>query len=137
MKLETSPRPLCGAETKTLQMRPSQTQLEVVTNWRTFQKPPRNHKSNQLSCTKMALAPKPCIRMTWETTQINRLVSGFDLAPWESKSEMVTNRRIFQKLTTTPKRAQNLKNWLFEALNVLRESGTRVFSSYHTLIDRI
>ena len=75
--------------------------------------------------------------MTQETTQINRLVSGFDLAPWESKSETVTNRRIFQKLTTTPKRAQNLKNWLFEALNVLRESGTRVFSSNHTLIDRI
>ena len=85
----------------------------------------------------MALAPKPCIHMTRETTQINRLVSGFDLAPWESKSEMVTNRQIFQKLTTTPKRAQNLKNWLFEALNVLRKSGTRVFSSYHTLIDRI
>ena len=82
----------------------------------------------------MALAPKPCIRMTWETTQINRLVSGFDLAPWKSKSEMVTNRRIFQKLTMTPKQAQNLKNWLFEALNVLRESGSQVFSSYPIIV---
>ena len=85
----------------------------------------------------MALAPKPCIHMTQETTQINRLVSGFDLAPWESKSEMVTNRRIFQKLTMTPKQAQNLKNWLFEALNVLRKSGSQVFSYDHILIDRI
>ena len=53
----------------------------------------------------MGLAAKPWVHMTQETTQINRLVSGFDLAPWDSKSEMVTNWRIFQKLMATPEKA--------------------------------
>ena len=53
----------------------------------------------------MALAAKPWVCMTRETTQINRLVSGFDLAPWESKSDMVTNWRNFQKLMATPEKA--------------------------------
>ena len=105
LMLETYPGCLCGTEIKMLQMRPSQSKSEVVTNRRLFQKPPRNQKIFQLPCTKMALAAKPCIRMTRETTQINRLVSSFHLAPWSWKSDMVTNWRNFQKLMATPKTA--------------------------------
>ena len=102
LKLETSPRSLCGPETKTLQMRPSQLKSEGVTNWRIFQKPPRNQKNLQLSCTKSALAAKPCVHMARETTQKNRLDIPVQMAPWRSKLEMVTNWRIFQKLTANP-----------------------------------
>ena len=97
LRLETCPGSLCGAETKTLQMRPSQPKSEVVTNRQIFKKPLRNQKIFQLLCTKMALAAKPWVQMTWETTQIKPLVSSFHLPPWSSKSEVVTNRRIFKK----------------------------------------
>ena len=103
LKLETCPGCLCGAEIKTLQMRPSQPKSEVVTNRQIFQKPPRNQKIFQLSGTKTALAAKPWVLMTRETTQINRLVSGFEMRPWRWKSEMVANWQIFQKPTLVPK----------------------------------
>ena len=106
MRLETFPRPLCEAETKTHQMRPSQPKLEVVTNRRIFQKPPWNQKIFQLPCTKMALEAKPWVRMSLETTQNGRQDLQKKMPPWKSKSEMVTNWRIFQKLTTTPKMAK-------------------------------
>ena len=105
LMLETCTGCLWIAETQTVQMRPSKSKSEVVTNWRIFQKPPRNEEKSQLPCRKMALEPKPCVHMTRETTQINRLGPGFDLAPCGSKSESVANWRIFQKLTTTPKTA--------------------------------
>ena len=97
LRLETCPGSLCGAEIKTLQMRPSQSKSEVVTNRQLFQKPPRNKENHPLSCRKRAPAAKPCVHMTWETTQIIPLVSSFDLPPWSSKSEVVTNWRLFQK----------------------------------------
>ena len=50
-----------------------------------------------LSCRKSALAAKPCVHMTWETSQIQPLVSGFDLPPWSTILEVVTNWQIFQK----------------------------------------
>ena len=103
LKLETYPGCLWIAETQTVQMRPSRSKSEVVTNWRIFQKPPRNQEKSWLPCTKMALVAKPCLCMTWETTQKKRLGFGFDLPPWVSKSVSVANWRIFQKLTTSPK----------------------------------
>ena len=102
LRLETFPRCLCGAETTPVHMRPSQPKSEVVTNWWNFQKPPQNQENMQLSCTKSVLTPKPCIRMARETTQMNRLDILVEMAPWKSKSEMVTNWQIFQKLTATP-----------------------------------
>ena len=106
LRLETFPGPLCGAETKTLQMRTSKPKLEVVTNRQIFQKPLWNQKIFQFPCIKMALAAKPWVRMTLETTQNDHQDLPPKMPPWKSKSEMVTNWRIFQKLTTTPKMAK-------------------------------
>ena len=102
-RLETWPRWLWlwEPETQTVQMRPSETQSEVVTNWQIFQKPLPNQKIFQVFCTKMALPAKPCVCMTWETTQNDRLDLLVAMPPWTSKLEMVTNWQIFQKLTTT------------------------------------
>ena len=86
-------------------MRPSQLKSEGVTNWRIFQKPPRNQKNLQLSCTKSALAAKLCVHMTRETTQNDRLDVPVEMAPWKSKSEVVTNWPNFQKLIATPEKA--------------------------------
>ena len=108
LRLETCPGPLCKAEIKTVQMRPSQPRSEVVTNWRIFQKPPRNQEKSHLPCTKIALVAKPWVHMTQETTQINPLVSSFDLPPWSWKSEPVTNWRIYQKLTAAPKMTKKI-----------------------------
>ena len=110
LRLETCPGSLCGAEIKTLQMRPSQPKSEVVTNRRIFQKPPWNQKIFQFHCTKMALAAKPWVQMTLETTQNDHRDLPKKMPPWKSKSEMVTNWWIFQKLTTTPKMAKKIQN---------------------------
>ena len=92
LRLGDCPESLCGAETKMLQMRPSQCRTEVVTDWWIFQNPPRNQENPLLSCRKTALAAKPCVHMTGETTPMIPLVSSFDLPPLASKSEPVTKR---------------------------------------------
>jgi len=54
--------------------------------------------------------------MSQETTQNDRLDLPVKMAPWRSKSEMVTNWRNFQKLTATQKmtkKIQNAKNPIF------------------------
>ena len=101
-----------------VQMRLSETQSEVVTNWQIFQKPLPNQKIFQVFCTKMALLAKPCVCMTWETTQNDRLDLLVAMPPWTSKLEMVTNWQIFQKLTTTP---YGPKNPYFAKLDSLKQ----------------
>ena len=64
-------------------------------------------KISHFPCTKMAPAAKPWVHMTWETTQINPLVASFDVPPWTSRSERVTNWQIFKSLQPTPCRLRN------------------------------
>ena len=129
LKLETCPGCLCGAETQTVQMRPSQPKLEVVTNWRIFQKPPRNQEKSQLFVRKSVLEPKLWVQMGLETTLNYRLDLPVDMAPWRSKSESVANWRIFQKMTATLK-------WpflgLLEGFRALKKLVHRGFSPYMT-----
>ena len=116
LRLETFPGCLCGAEIKTLQMRPSQPKSEVVTNRRIFQKPPCNQKIFQLPCTKMALEAKPWVRMSLETTQNDRqdlpkkCHPGNQNLRWSQIGGFFKNRPPHQKW---PKKIQIAKNQIF------------------------